>query len=134
MGAWGVGVFENDDANDWVYELEQSSDLGVVLQALTDIAVTDEDGPESMESAAALAAAEVVAALRGQPGDGLPDDVAKWVAGLGEPASPELVGSARAAVRQVLAASELKDQWDESGTEQGEEWELQVEDLLSRLE
>jgi hypothetical protein len=134
MGAWGVGVFENDDANDWVYELEQSSDLGVVLQALTDIAGTDEDGPESMESAAALAAAEVVAALRGQPGDGLPDDVAKWVAGLGEPASPERVGSARAAVRQVLAASELKDQWDESGTEQGEEWELQVEDLLSRLE
>ena len=56
------------------------------------------------------------------------------VAGLGEPASPEPVGSGAAAVRQVLAASELKDQWDESGTEQGEEWELQVEDLLSRLE
>ncbi len=134
MGAWGWGVFENDDANDWVYELEQSSDLGVVLQALTDINGVGEDGPESMESAAALAAAEVVAALRGRPGDGVPDDVSKWVATVGESPSPELVGRARDAVRQVLTASELKDQWDESGTEQGEEWEAQVEDLLSRLE
>jgi predicted RNA polymerase sigma factor len=135
MGAWGVGVFENDDANDWVYELEQSSDLGVVLQALTDVVTgAGEDGPESMESAAALAAAEVVATLNGRPGDGLPDDVAKWVATIGEAASPELVDKARRAVRQVLTASELKDQWDESGTEQGEEWEAQVEDLIGRLE
>ena len=25
MGAWGVGVFENDTASDWIYELEKSS-------------------------------------------------------------------------------------------------------------
>jgi hypothetical protein len=23
MGAWGAGAFENDDAMDWVYELER---------------------------------------------------------------------------------------------------------------
>ena len=22
MGAWGTGAFDNDDASDWVYELE----------------------------------------------------------------------------------------------------------------
>ncbi len=23
MGVWGIGVFENDDASDWVYDLEK---------------------------------------------------------------------------------------------------------------
>ena len=82
----------------------------------------------------ALAAAEVVAALRGQPGDGLPDDVAKW-----SPASvSRLAGAGRqrrgrgpAGAGGVGAEGPVG---RESGTEQGEEWELQVEDLLSRLE
>jgi hypothetical protein len=135
MGAWGVGVFENDDASDWVYELEQSSDLSVVQQALAEVAGThDEDGPQALDAAAALAAAEVVATLRGRPGDGVPDDVGKWVAALGEPASGELVELARAAVRQVLTASELKDLYDEAGVESSEEWEACVDDLLTRLE
>jgi hypothetical protein len=138
MGAWGVGVFENDDASDWVYELEQSSDLSVVQQALAEVAArggsADDDGPDASDSAAALAAAEVVAMLRGRPGDGVPDDVGKWVAALGEPASGELVELARAAVRQVLAASELKDLYDEAGVESSEEWEACVDDLLTRLE
>ncbi|HEY3002074.1 MAG TPA: DUF4259 domain-containing protein [Kribbellaceae bacterium] len=135
MGAWGVGVFENDDASDWVYELEQSSDLSVVQQALAEAAGThDEDGPQALDAAAALAAAEVVATLRGRPGDGVPDDVGKWVAALGEPASGELVELARAAVRQVLTASELKDLYDEAGVESSEEWEACVDDLLTRLE
>lgn len=137
MGAWGVGVFENDDASDWVYELEQSGDLMVVRQTFNDVVVAgreNPDGPDTLASAAALAAAEVVAALHGRPGDGIPDDVSKWVAGVGEPVTPELVDLARAATRQVLTASELKDTWDEGDPEQAEEWEAQVEDLISRLD
>jgi len=134
-----MGVFENDDASDWVYELEQSSDLSVVQQTLAEVAgpggsADDEDGPQAPDAAAALAAAEVVATLRGRPGDGVPDDVGKWVAALGEPASGELVGLARAAVRQVLTASELKDLYDEAGVESSEEWEACLDDLLTRLE
>ena len=135
MGAWGLGVFENDDASDWVYELEQSSDLAVVEQALSDVAGTSgDDEPDAPDSAAALAAAEVVALLRGRPGDGVPDDVTKWVATVRPKAEPDLAGLAAAAVRRVLAGSELKDLWDEAGTEQSEEWEAQLEDLLTRLE
>jgi hypothetical protein len=135
MGAWGIGVFENDDASDWVYELEQSSDLAVVEQALTDVmAQTGDEEPDTVDSAAALAAAEVVALLRGCPGDGVPDDVTKWVATVRPQAAPELGGLAVQAVRRVLAGSELKDLWDEAGTEQSEEWEAQLEDLMTRLE
>ncbi len=135
MGAWGIGVFENDDASDWVYELEQSSDLAVVEQALSDVAGTaGDDEPDAPDSAAALAAAEVVALLRGRPGDGVPDDVTKWVATIRPRTEPELAGLAADAVRRVLAGSELKDLWDETGTEQSEEWEAQLDDLLTRLE
>ena len=135
MGAWGVGVFDNDDASDWVYELEQSSDLAVVEQALSDVAGTSgDDEPDAPDSAAALAAAEVVALLRGRPGDGVPDDVTKWVATVRPKSEPDLAGLAAGAVRRVLAGSELKDLWDEAGTEQSEEWEAQLEDLLTRLE
>jgi hypothetical protein len=134
MGAWGVGVFENDDASDWVYELEQSNDLSVVQLALADVAAnTAEDGPQTVDAAAALAAAEVVASLLGRPGDGVPDDVAKWVAAVAQPVPADLRQLARAAVRKVLAASELKDLFEESGVETSEEWEAQGEDLLTRL-
>ena len=34
MGAWGVGTFENDDASDWVYQLEGAEDLELVRATL----------------------------------------------------------------------------------------------------
>ena len=49
-------------------------------------------------------------------------------------AEPGLAGLAANAIRRVLAGSELKDLWDETSTEQSEEWEAQLEDLLTRLE
>ena len=33
MGAWGVLAFDNDDANDWAYGLEGTSDLSLVNEA-----------------------------------------------------------------------------------------------------
>jgi Domain of unknown function (DUF4259) len=35
MGAWGAGPFENDDASDWVYELEEAPDLNFVRDVLS---------------------------------------------------------------------------------------------------
>jgi hypothetical protein len=32
MGAWGHDSFDNDDAGDWVYELEESSDMSVIVE------------------------------------------------------------------------------------------------------
>lgn len=42
MGAWGAGPFDNDAALDWVWELDESSDLGVVRGAIT--RVTEDAG------------------------------------------------------------------------------------------
>jgi hypothetical protein len=78
MGTWGIGTFDNDDALDWFEELEAEGlqVAGSAIQVVLDLS------PEYLESsvcANALAAAEVVAALRGRPSADLPDKVAAWV-------------------------------------------------------
>jgi len=34
MGAWGTGTFENDDAADWIAELDESNTVQPVVSAL----------------------------------------------------------------------------------------------------
>jgi hypothetical protein len=33
MGAWGFLAFDNDDANDWAYDLDVTGDLSLVESA-----------------------------------------------------------------------------------------------------
>jgi hypothetical protein len=74
MGAWGIRAFENDDASDWLYDVEESNDLSIVAAALN----VDESGYlEAPEACNALAAAEIVLALQGKPRTGLPENAKK---------------------------------------------------------
>ena len=129
MGAWGSGSFENDDALDWFAELEAEGlrAAGHALSAVEQLA------PEYLEAStcsAGLAAAEVVAALRGRPASDLPDDVRAWLAGVSD--DPEaLLPTARRAVELIAADSELKDLWVESADYRA--WQSAVEDLQARL-
>ena len=61
MGTWGTGPFDNDDAGDWVYELEEATDLGLVREPLRTALDTD-DYLELAEGNNAIAAAAIVAA------------------------------------------------------------------------
>ena len=79
MGAWGTGSFENDDAMDWVADLEGSDDLAIVVETLSRVADAGDDYVETPEGAAAVAAAEVVAALLGASGPTVTDEVREWV-------------------------------------------------------
>ena len=137
MGTWGMKAFESDDAMDWVSALEESGDDSAVREALTTAADAPADEYlEAPDGQVALAAAEVVAAATGQPGD-LPDEVVGWVA----THASSVVGHvelARRAIERVMAAtnSELRDLWS---TEEGAaaadvaEWESHVADLRRRL-
>ena len=130
MGAWGTGSFENDDALDWMGDLAESGDAAAVESALK--VVAESTGYlEAPEGSAALAAAEVVAALRGQPAGDLPEEVALFTRGRARP-SPELVATARAAVERVLQDSELRELWEE--TDDFETWQAGVADLVRRLQ
>lgn len=63
MGAWGVQAFENDDAMDFAADLVDADSLDVVATSFE--AIVPGEYLEAPDCCIALAAAEVVAALRG---------------------------------------------------------------------
>ena len=131
MGAWGTGSFENDDASDWVYDLEGSTDASVVRAALTLVATAGDDAyVERPEAACAIAAGEVVAAATGSPGPQLPEDVGRWLGLHGASITEDLRELAVRGVTRARAKSELRELWDEAGDE---EWLALTADLLGRL-
>ena len=130
MGAWGHGNFDNDDAGDWLYELEDSSDLSVVASVF-DAVLQDPNGYlESPSCCNALAAAEIVAALSGKPASNLPDNAQAWVRGKST-STAETVSKAKAAVARVRSKSELRELWEE--TDEFDNWLKVLDELDARL-
>lgn len=131
MSARETGNFGNDDATDWVYDLEESSGTDLLKEAFK--AITSNGYPESPDCCIALAAAEVVAAAKGKPSADLPDDVRKWIDDQENlDAIKGLFKSAISAVNKVSAKSELRDSWEES--DEWHNWLQAVEDLRRRLQ
>ena len=97
MGAWGTGPFDNDDAADWIYAVEDGG-VATVRSALR--AVADDDDPDSDIGAAGIAAAELVAAMAGSPSGGLSESAAAVVPSLGA-VDADLVAQALRAVDVV---------------------------------
>jgi hypothetical protein len=129
MGAWGVGPFENDDALDFIGELSASG-LSSLRAALDEVTTVQPGGYVDAPSAScAVAAAEVVAALKGTPLRGLPSEVAAWISKT--PPDDSLGPAARQAIDRIAIDSELKDLWEESG--EASRWNAYMADLLRRL-
>lgn len=130
MGTWGTGTFENDDASDWVYELETAESPEILAATLK--AVTSADSYlEAPSCVNALAAAEVVAGLAGKPAADLPEAVTKWLHGRPQTDASRLKPLALAAIDRILTDSELKDLWSE--TDDLETWQRAVRDVRTRL-
>ena len=130
MGAWGVGTFENDEASDWVYRLEDTGDFTLVRDTL--VAAAEPSGYlESATGSSALAAAEVVAAMAGRPAPDLPEEVRAWVADHRTALTPDLRTLAIRALDQVAADSELKELWAES--DESEAWADRLQELRGRI-
>lgn len=131
MGAWGTGPFENDDAADWAYELEEADDLDPARRALA--ATMDTGGYlEPLEGACAVAAAAVVAATFDGDVRGLPDEVGEWVDRHPDTATRGDARLAMDALERVLSEdSELRNLWGESP--QGADWAQHIEMLAHRL-
>jgi hypothetical protein len=129
MGAWGTGVFDNDDALDWFDALERRG-ADAVLVALTTVPEED-DYIEAPQANEALAAAEIAAAAKGHPAADLPGEATDWVQAHAAEIGDELVDLAIDAVTRIRTDSELKDLWEEGDSAQ--EWLAVVDDLLGRL-
>lgn len=132
-GAWDMGPFDNDDALDWVWELDDSDSTSILESALKDVtrSMLYISAPECSR---AVAAAEVVAALAGNPRAELPDEVASWVRSKNLVADEDLIALARKAVALVRdsSKSELADLWRDSGSNY-HDWHASLSDLLKRL-
>jgi len=128
VGAWGTAAFDNDDASDWVYELEKDGIVAV------ESALTAAHGPGELEMPTdvnAIAAGEVVAAAVGRPVADLREDILELAIGLASSVTPDHIARARSAVERVLAGSEVAELWGEMDDE--DEWRGLVQDLIRRL-
>jgi uncharacterized protein DUF4259 len=130
MGAWGHDSFENDAAGDWKDQLCDSTDVSPVIDAFR--AVVENDGyVEVDESSAAVAAAEVVAALCDKASQTLPDEVRIWVRQHPNVVDAQLVHMSLRALGRVETDSEVQELWDE--TDDSEDWHAVISDLRARL-
>ncbi len=131
MSVWGVGIFDNDDALDWIYDLADSGSLARVSAALDLIVRNKDDSPELSDSRIALAAAEIIASMHGDPSLELPEEAEEWV-GDKVLENENLRAKAENAVAIILRNSELKEKWENSSG--FEKWQTKLQDLLKRLE
>ncbi|MBB0967638.1 DUF4259 domain-containing protein [Dietzia aerolata] len=121
MGAWGSGIFQNDDASDWAAEFDEadpSERADLVTEAL-DTAVEDaaEGELDADVAGQALAAAALVARL--SPGGGAVDleggPSATDVPGL-EVDDTVRATAAKAARAAIDESSEWHELWSEAGS------------------
>ena len=133
MGAWGTGTFENDDALDWIGDFSGSPSDDELRATLA--CAADADGYlESPDAANALAAAEVVAALKGgarAADDEVTEEYLAIIRRAGIIVNDGLTTLAQRAIDRVVSDSELKELWDE--VEDSAAWYASVAVLRDRV-
>jgi hypothetical protein len=130
MGAWDIGSFANDDALDWLIDLQDEDDLGILEDAFTVVIEQKGQLPDATDSAVAIAAGEVLAALLGSPMQDLPGEVTEWLPGKPKP-EKDLVEQAQGALKMVVDESELRELWEE--VEEFSAWREEVQGLITRI-
>lgn len=127
MGAWGHRSFDNDDALDWLGDLEEQGPILVqdALEQIVALVAYDDS------CSAALAAAELVAAAHGRGDDRLNETAAAWLRGNRAEVATIDRKLAHRAVERIVTKSELRDLWSEGGD--ASEWESDVRELMHRL-
>jgi len=129
MGTWDVGPFDNDDAADWAYVLQDSNDLSVLEAAFS----VEPGYLESPDGSLIVAAAEALTALRGGPSGSMTPETESWVDAHRALDTSPLVPLALQALDRVLGQeSELRELWEEND-EEFPNWEASVQDLRARL-
>ncbi len=131
MGAWDTSSFGNDTANDWAYGLDDCSDLSLIETTLRKVADAGDDYIEAPDGEEAIAAAEVLAWLRGNraPVNAYTKKIAYWVDAHPIIPAPSMIELAVAVLdRLQREPSELIELWAEDTG-----WQADISDLRARL-
>lgn len=134
MGSWGTGTYDNDTAGDWVGDLADTDDLSLIEATLDQVLDAGSDYLESPEAEEALAAADVIARLQGNPGESsaYTEDVETWVAEHPLKIPPDLAHKAVKAIDRILKGpSELLELWEEG--EEVDDWRDEIKKLKARI-
>jgi hypothetical protein len=134
MGAWGTGIFDNDDARDYANGIIDGRGIGGLERTLDRVLGIGAGYLEAPDSSEALAAADMIACLLGRPGDVTPysEKLDAWVKKVKTTPGNQLLDKARQAVNRVLTEpSELLELWQES--DEFEIWKTSIEALSKRL-
>jgi Domain of unknown function (DUF4259) len=134
MGAWGVDVFDNDTACDYAAGVAETSNLAKIEATISGVLNSGAKYLEAPDGEEGLAAADIVARLRGNFGlcNVYTEDIDRWVKAVRLVPSVDLLDKARRAVDRVSTApSELLDLWTES--DEFEAWKSSVDGLRQRL-
>ncbi len=138
MGAWGAGVFDNDDAGDWLYEYEERG-ADAVIEAFATVRDSHAAGyVELPEGGAAVAAAEAVAFALGRPDPEIMDSIAATLSrhAPAVAALSDIRSRARDALSLVMeeeATSELLELWMEGGEDGAGDFLAAIAALKARL-
>lgn len=134
MGTWDVGSFDNDDAADWAYELEDCGDLSVIENSIAGVLDPGDDYVDAPVAAEAIAAIEVLARLQGNWGErsAYTETVDAWVERVRLAVPVTLAKQAVHALDRIIGEqSELRELWEES--EEFDAWMASVAELRSRV-
>lgn len=136
MGAWSEENFGNDDANDWVWDLEKSKGTDILLAPFKSI-LNNNEYLESPDCSEALAAAEVVAAALTGDMSKIPEEAQKWlnkkqgIFGKKPQIGKEQAILAEQTVQKIIKDSELKELWEE--TDDFAKWQKIQIHLITKL-
>jgi hypothetical protein len=134
MGAWSHESFGNDDACDWLAQLEEQDDFSVVESAFDAVIDVGADYLEAPEACEAIAAAEVVARAQGNVGsqDDISQDIDAWLQRVKVKPSATVIAKARRALDRIQTEpSELMELWEES--DDADAWRAAVKALAARV-
>ena len=106
MGAWGSGNFENDDALDWLGGFDFQPRLTRLNPPLRQGLVAGNSSGDWQE---ALAAAEIIALIRGYPSNDCPEHLLIWAQQKQSNIDPKLVALAKHFVSHVVDQVETAD-------------------------
>lgn len=130
MGTWGTRNFENDGSLDWVFEMIDAKDGGLIADTLQ-FSLNKDGLLDTSECEDALAAAETVAALTGKPSEDYPETPLEKLDSLNILATLALRKLAVSVVEKIKQNSEMKQTFTESGEEGA--WFAVQDELIRRL-
>lgn len=140
MGTWGIRNFENDGAADFVYNVYDNGKKVIKKSFLKIINPKDDDNLDASDCEEALAAAEIIAAAKGNPSEDLPKEMNDWLIKNDVltfkkslfSKKIDIVNLAELSVKKIISNSELRELWEETGDD-FDTWNTIQADLITRL-